>query len=87
MPADDDQGYFIEFTPIGNAVKVSAVDPLTGLEVAIVGPATASHGELARLAARKLDRALGRGAPDAPDGSRDDATSRGRSGRRGGIIV
>ncbi|MEX6723085.1 DUF6898 family protein [Parapedomonas caeni] len=87
MPTDDDQGYFIEFTPIGNAVKVSAVDPLTGLEVSIVGPATAAHGELARLAARKLDRALGRGAPDHTDVSGGDASSKGPAGRRGGIIV
>jgi hypothetical protein len=70
----DTDGYLIEFTPIGAFVKVSAVDPLTGLEVSITGPASAASADLAQLAVRKLERALGIetrvGTPGAPPARR-----------------
>ncbi|MCG8690353.1 MAG: hypothetical protein MI806_04000 [Minwuiales bacterium] len=46
--------YLIEFKVVGNAVKVSAVDPLTMTEVSIVGPLTAGEEELKRNAVNKL---------------------------------
>jgi hypothetical protein len=45
---------YFEFTGIGRNVKVSAIDAATGLEVSIVGPATASQANLQRLALQKL---------------------------------
>ena len=48
----------IEFHQIGNSVKVTAVDPVTAVEVSIVGAANASQEMLKRLAVRKLDYVL-----------------------------
>ena len=48
----------IEFHQIGNSVKVTAVDPVTAVEVLIVGAANASQEMLKRLAVRKLDYVL-----------------------------
>ncbi len=44
----------LEFYRIGDSIKVSAVDPVTGVEVAIVGPATATRQHLEQTAIRKL---------------------------------
>lgn len=49
-----DDGFLIEFIQIGNAVKVSAVDPKTGIEVSIVGSPSMSRDHLSRVALRKL---------------------------------
>ena len=56
--ADDPSSYIIEFINIGRQVKVSAVDPDTGVEVSIVGPADAGHELLTRNAIRKLEYVL-----------------------------
>lgn len=50
----DDNTVIYEFYQIGNSVKVSAIDPVTAVEVAIVGPATASRRQLQRNALQKL---------------------------------
>ncbi len=39
---------------IGNAVKVSAIDPVTNIEISVMGPATASPYTLKMNALRKL---------------------------------
>ncbi len=44
----------IEFTPVGNSVKVSAVCEDSGREVSIVGDRNAGKTELEMLAVRKL---------------------------------
>ncbi len=49
---------YIEFTPIGRQVKVSAIDATTGIEVAVMGPVSASQKDLQALAIRKLRRRL-----------------------------
>ena len=54
----DDQGYIIEFHRIGNAVKVSAMDPATLTEVSIVGSPAVGDTELTRLVVRKLEYML-----------------------------
>jgi hypothetical protein len=46
---------YVEFTVLGNTVKVTAIDPATGLEASIVGPANAPQAVLADAARRKLD--------------------------------
>jgi hypothetical protein len=50
--------YLVEFQTIGSSVKVSAIDPVTLVEVSIVGPTTVSEAELSRLAVRKLEYVL-----------------------------
>ncbi len=46
---------FVEFVMQGNVVKATAIDPLTGLEASIVGPASAPQSVLAQAARRKLE--------------------------------
>jgi Domain of unknown function (DUF6898) len=42
-------------------VKVSAIDAATGLEVSVMGPASASQADLKRLALQKLNARLNSG--------------------------
>jgi hypothetical protein len=57
--SDDGRGeVYFEFTAIGRAVKVSAIDAATGLEVSVVAPANAARADLQRLALQKLKARL-----------------------------
>ena len=49
---------YIEFVQQGNVVKATAIDPVSGVEASIVGPATAAQGTLAEAARRKLEYVL-----------------------------
>ena len=60
MPADDSREVYFEFTAIGAAVKVVAIDALTGTEVSVMGPARAAQADLERLALQKLKVRLAR---------------------------
>jgi hypothetical protein len=60
---DGGRDVYFEFTAIGRTVKVSAIDAATGLEVSVVGPATASQPDLKRLALQKLKAQLSRRVP------------------------
>ncbi len=51
---------YFEFTAIGASVKVVAIDAATGIEVAVVGPASAAQADLERLALHKLKVRLAR---------------------------
>lgn len=65
MPAEMNRsGYLLEFIPARGAIKVSAIDPITGTEVSIVGSPTASQSQLERVAVRKLEYVLGRDTPE-----------------------
>ena len=48
----------MEFQQVGRYVKVSAVDPITNIEVSIVGDAAATKAELQRVAVGKLEYVL-----------------------------
>jgi phage head maturation protease len=58
----DEQGYIIEFHQIGNAVKVSALDPRTLIEVSMVGTPGLSDAALTRLVVRKLEYVIAKRA-------------------------
>ena len=58
--AEADRDVYFEFTAIGGSVKVVAIDGQTGIEVAIVGPASAAQADLERLALQKLKLRLAR---------------------------
>lgn len=47
--------YIIEFIPQGRYVKVSAIDPATGIEAIIVGDVRESQQTLTRNAIQKLE--------------------------------
>lgn len=49
-----------EFVAIGGSVKVTALDPVSGAEAVVVGPANAAQADLRRLALRKLQTVLAR---------------------------
>ncbi len=53
--AEGSREIYLEFIPVGNSVKVVAVDALTGLEVSIVGPVTAARRTLEQNAIKKLE--------------------------------
>ncbi len=55
MPVGTLSEVIIEFLRIGNAVKVTAVDPESMIEVSIVGPPDAGEETLKRTAIRKLE--------------------------------
>ncbi len=50
----DRREVLIEFVIQGSFVKATAMDPATGLEASIVGPASAPQSVLAEQARRKL---------------------------------
>ncbi len=56
--------YLLEFHRVGNAVKVSAIDPDTGIEVSIVGTPRASESQLTRVAINKLEYVLAKKAAE-----------------------
>ncbi len=49
---------YFEFRPIGNYMRVNAIHAATGQETFVLGPLTASRGDLQMLAMRKLKRTL-----------------------------
>lgn len=60
MAFDDAGDVYFEFIAIGSAVKVSAICAQSGIEVAVVGPASARQADLERLALQKLKARLKR---------------------------
>ena len=60
MPDNADKDFLIEFVRIGNSVKVSAIDPASGIEASIVGPANLSETQLSGNAIAKLRYVLAR---------------------------
>lgn len=65
----NDQRYILEFHQIGNVVKVSAMDPVTLVEVSTMGPASLPQTELARAAIRKLEFVIARRNGDSAGGT------------------
>lgn len=53
-------GYIVEFVTIGNSIKVSAVDPVSGTEVSAIGSPQATQAQMSALAVRKLEYVLKR---------------------------
>jgi len=60
MPDGIPEDYLIEFVRIGASVKVSAIDPVTGTEASIIGPANMSEAQLSKNAISKLRYVLAR---------------------------
>ena len=48
------QEVYFEMTRVGGAVRVAAIDGATGIEVTIMGPASALQSDLQQLALAKL---------------------------------
>jgi len=54
MATGRDDGVIFEFISVGAYVKVSAIDPATGIEASIVGDPASGETALRRAALRKL---------------------------------
>jgi len=59
---------YIEITIVGDYARVAAIDPETGAEAIVLGPAFAARADLERLALAKLEHLLQREA-EAPGAS------------------
>ena len=46
---------YVEFVVLGNTVKATAIDPDTGEEASVIGPASAAQSTMAEAARRKLE--------------------------------
>ena len=55
MSPSGDNRLLVEFIALGNAVKATVVDPVTGLEASVMGPSGSSQAALADAARRKLE--------------------------------
>ena len=64
------QGAIIEFSGRGGYVKVAAVDPVSLMEVSIVGDPKAGEAALTSTVVRKLERMVARKRGIAPPGAR-----------------
>jgi hypothetical protein len=60
MTERDAREVYFEFIAIGNVVKVTAIDSVTGIEVSAMGPTRASKADLKQLALQKLRARLRR---------------------------
>ncbi len=60
MGDPEEHEVYFEFIKVGNAVKVTAIDSVTGIEVSTMGPANAAQSDLKQLALRKLEARLKR---------------------------
>jgi hypothetical protein len=49
---------YVEFVVLGNTVKATAIDPVSGVEASVVGPASAPQYVMAENARRKLEYVL-----------------------------
>ncbi len=54
----DGREVLIEIVTLGAFAKVSAIDPVTGTEVSLMGPGNATHASLEAAALAKLDYVL-----------------------------
>jgi hypothetical protein len=61
MSAEAGGEVYFEFTRVGGSVKVVAIDATTGVEVTVIGPATAASSHLQQLALAKLKARIARG--------------------------
>jgi hypothetical protein len=46
---------YVEFVILGNSLKATAIDPESGLEATVIGPANAAQSTMAQAARRKLE--------------------------------
>ena len=56
--SNDGREILIEIVTLGAYAKVSAIDPVTGTEVSVVGPGNATRASLEAAALAKLDYVL-----------------------------
>jgi hypothetical protein len=74
MGGRQEREVLLELMQIGNAVKVVAVDPVTGTEVSIVGSPSDGEDVLKRNAINKLNYVLRKAKGNLPPGGNGPGT-------------
>ena len=74
---------YIEYKQIGQAIKVTAVDAATGLEVVIMGPASAAQTHLQKVAVDKLQMQLKKAEAEAEPDDVEDKENKDQSPPKG----
>ena len=64
----DGREVLIEIVTLGGYAKVSAIDPVTGIEVSLMGPHNATRASLEAAALAKLDYVLKKKAAEENPG-------------------
>lgn len=78
-----ESAYYLEFLHLGAQVKVSAIDPETGIEVSIIAGKTATQDEMTCVAVEKLKRMIARRQAQSDEPPRPQT----KGDKRGGILV
>lgn len=63
--------YIIEVIQVGNSLKVSAIEQVSGIEVSVIVPTNATRMEYEKLAIQKLESVLAKRLKD-PDENEDN---------------
>jgi len=72
MAQDTLNEVLLEFVPQGRFVKVIAIDPVSKVEVSVVGDRMSTPETLKRIAVNKLRYVIGKQAESARNRTRDD---------------
>ena len=75
--------FYLELLTMGKQVKVMAIDPVTGIEVSIIAPESASQAEMTNVAVEKLKRRIAKEAEQEAG----EATKSSSSNSGPGILV
>ena len=67
---------YIEYKQVGQTMKVTAVDAATGLEVVIMGPASAAQTHLQKVAVEKLKAQLKKAESETGSDIEEDSESK-----------
>ncbi|MEM8797630.1 MAG: serine hydroxymethyltransferase [Pseudomonadota bacterium] len=82
---DRKDSIFLEFQQVGNSVKVTAIDPVSLIEVTIIAPVSSTQTEMSRIAVQKLKRRIAE--EDAANKPTTDKSSSDTPGSGRGILV
>lgn len=67
---------YIEYTQVGQIIKVTAIDATTGIEAVIMGPASTEQSQLKKIVVQKLRMILKKSKGDsAPEDADNDSPS------------
>lgn len=69
---------YLEIVPVDKALRVTAIDPVTGLEVVFAAPSYTARERINELARRKLQARIARERPEAAASKTDAAPGRGK---------
>lgn len=63
---------YIEYTQVGQIIKVTAIDATTGIEAVIMGPASTEQSQLKKIAVQKLKMIMKKAKEDSASEDADN---------------